>query len=195
MNNSNIQYIAFMVFAVFISSASQIVLKKSANKTYKNIFYEYFNAPVIISYTVFLSTSLFTVYALKYVPLSIVPIIESTGYIFIAILGKVFLKEDLNKKKIIGILIIAGIISLFLSKKEKMTNVVLIIVTVFCIVATLLNVTGLPSNFVVEKVIGFSVLLVTIVGNYLRFYKKDYSAVPKVVVAISTIIAFVLMIL
>ena len=95
-----------MVFAVFISSASQIVLKKSANKTYKNIFYEYFNAPVIISYTVFLSTSLFTVYALKYVPLSIVPIIESTGYIFIAILGKVFLKEDLNKKKIIGILII-----------------------------------------------------------------------------------------
>lgn len=96
---------------------------------------------------------------------------------------------------IIGILIIAGIISLFLSKKEKMTNVVIIIVTVFCIVATLLNVTGLPSNFVVEKVIGFSVLLVTIVGNYLRFYKKDYSAVPKVVVAISTIIAFVLMIL
>ena len=95
----------------------------------------------------------------------------------------------------IGILIIVGIIVLFLAKKEKMINIVMIIVTVFAVISTVLNVTGLPSNFVAEKIVGFGIVLVTIVGNYLRFYKKDYSMVPRLIVTISTITAFLLMVL
>lgn len=110
MNNS-IYFIALMVFAVFISSVSQIILKKSANKTYKNIFYEYFNAPVIISYTVFVLATLINVVCLRWVPLSYAPIIESTGYIFILMLGKIFLKEKISKQKLFGVgIIILGII-------------------------------------------------------------------------------------
>ena len=39
------------------------------------------------------------------------PILESTGYIFVAVMGYIFLKERLNRRKMAGIaLILVGII-------------------------------------------------------------------------------------
>ena len=50
-------------------------------------------------------------FAYKYVPLSSGPILESTGYIFVAVLGYFVLKERFTKKKVIGMaLIIFGIL-------------------------------------------------------------------------------------
>ena len=37
-------------------------------------------------------------YSYKYVPLSIGPMIEAVGYVFVAVLGRIFLKEKLSKK-------------------------------------------------------------------------------------------------
>ena len=52
-----------------------------------------------------------TMLALKKVPLSMQPILESTGYIFVAVMGYIFLKERLSKRKLAGIaLILVGII-------------------------------------------------------------------------------------
>ena len=50
-------------------------------------------------------------YALKVVPLSLSPILESAGYIFVAVLSLLFLKEKMTKKQLIGTgFIIAGVI-------------------------------------------------------------------------------------
>ena len=88
----NIKYtfILLFIFSVFISSCSQILLKKAANKTYKNIIEEYLNPLVIAAYSVFLLSSFLTMYSYKYVPLSIGPMIEAMGYVFVAVLGRIF---------------------------------------------------------------------------------------------------------
>ncbi|MGN0334201.1 MAG: EamA family transporter [Lachnospiraceae bacterium] len=109
----NIKYlfICLFLFSVFISSCSQILLKKGANKTYKNIIEEYLNPLVITAYSIFLLSSFLTMYSYKYVPLSIGPMIEAVGYVFIAVLGRIFLKEKINKKTAIGMgLILIGIV-------------------------------------------------------------------------------------
>lgn len=105
------KYVFMFLAAVFISSVSQIMLKKSANRTYDNKLKEYLNPLVIISYVLFFGATLFTVMAYKYVPLSLGPILESSGYFFVTVLGMIFLKEKVGKKKGMGLLIIlAGII-------------------------------------------------------------------------------------
>lgn len=109
----NIKYlfICLFLFSVFISSCSQILLKKGANRTYKNIIEEYMNPLVISAYGIFLVSSFLTMYSYKYVPLSIGPMIEAVGYVFVAVLGKIFLKEEINKKMALGMgLILVGIV-------------------------------------------------------------------------------------
>lgn len=104
-------YIMIFLISVFISSVSQIILKTSANVKYENKIREYLNFKVIISYGFFFLSSLMTIWAYKGVPLSMGPIFEASGYIWVAILGRLILKEELKKRKAIGILIImVGII-------------------------------------------------------------------------------------
>lgn len=105
------KYIILFLSAVFISSASQIMLKKSADKTYDNAIKEYLNPWVVIAYGLFFGATLVTVLAYKYVPLSMGPILESAGYFFVTILGMIFLKEKVGKKKAAGLVVIlVGII-------------------------------------------------------------------------------------
>lgn len=104
-------YILIFLVSVFISSVSQIVLKKSANRKYKNKLREYLNFPVIMSYSLFFASSLLTVLAYKGVPLSKGPILEATGYIWVAVLGRIFLGENLKREKVFGmVMIIVGIL-------------------------------------------------------------------------------------
>lgn len=49
--------------------------------------------------------------AYKYVPLSMGPVLESSGYIFVTILGVLVLKEKISKRKLLGMtVIIIGIV-------------------------------------------------------------------------------------
>ncbi len=103
-------YACIMVASVFIASVSQIILKISAGKTYETKIKEYINPLVIGAYLVFFVSTFVTMYALKKVPLSLAPILESTGYIFVSVLGWLFLKEKLSRRKLIGMgVIILGI--------------------------------------------------------------------------------------
>ncbi len=105
------KYVILFLSAVFISSVSQIMLKKSADISYDNKIKEYLNPWVVIAYILFFGATLVNVIAYKYVPLSLGPILESNGYFFVTILGMIFLKEKVGKKKAMGLLIIfAGIV-------------------------------------------------------------------------------------
>ena len=93
MNNYRIA-VGVLLCSVLISSVSQIMLKVSANKTWPDRLAEYFNPMVILSY----------------VPLSMSPILESTSYIFVSIMGYFLLKEKFSKRKLTGLgLILVGI--------------------------------------------------------------------------------------
>ena len=106
-------YVFLFVFSVFISSVSQTILKTSAEKKYDNRLQEYLNPKVIIAYGIFFLSSLITVVAYKYVPLSLGPILESCGYIFITLLGYFILHEKVGKKKLIGLMVILMGICIF----------------------------------------------------------------------------------
>lgn len=99
-------YAGIFIFSIFISSVSQIMLKKSALKHYDSKIKEYFNLLVIIAYSIFFISSSVTIVAYKYVPLSMGPILESSGYIFVNGLSYLFLRERLSKRKLTGMIII-----------------------------------------------------------------------------------------
>lgn len=108
---NNLPFILLFILSVFIASISQILLKISANGKHNSQINEYLNVKVIIAYSLFVISLLLTTFAYKKIPLSFGPIIESLGIIFIVILGKLILKENLTLKKLIGIgLILIGII-------------------------------------------------------------------------------------
>ena len=76
------KYIVLFLFSVFISSVSQILLKSSAKQQYEKSWKDYLNWKVIVAYGIFFISSLLTVFAYRYVPLSMGPILEASGYLY-----------------------------------------------------------------------------------------------------------------
>ncbi len=113
MNNMAMIFSCVFLGSVLISSASQILLKKSADKTYDNKLKEYLNPLVIAAYAMFFCSMMITMYCYKYVDVSAGPILESAGYVFVAVLGYIFLKEKFTVKKVIGMLLILAGIAIF----------------------------------------------------------------------------------
>ena len=99
-------YLIIKIISVLIASFSQILLKQSAMKQYKNSFYEYFNWRVILAYSLFFGSLILGIYALKGLSVSMSAIIESLSYLLIPVLCFIFLNEKINYKQIIGIVII-----------------------------------------------------------------------------------------
>ncbi len=110
MNGINWIYALVLIGGVFISSVSQILLKKSADREHGSFIREYLNPAVIISYSVFVIATFMSIYAYKGIPLSMGAILDSTGYIFVTVLSAVFLKEKPTIRKVTALcIIIAGI--------------------------------------------------------------------------------------
>ena len=106
----DIRYALFLVVGTFISSFSQVLLKKEAEVPHDSFIKEYLNPRVIIAYTIFFLSTLLSVFAYKGIPLSFGPIIEATGYLYVVMWGKLIFKENIGVKKIISlVLILAGI--------------------------------------------------------------------------------------
>ena len=108
--NNKVLFSLIFIFGVFISSLSQIILKKSAMSQYESKIKEYLNPKVIFAYTIFFGATFCSIFAYKVIPLSFGPILESAGYIFVSLFSWLLLKQRISKRKIIGlILIIIGI--------------------------------------------------------------------------------------
>lgn len=110
MKHELLLYAGLLLFGVFLSAVSQVMLKKAALKEYSSKIKEYLNPLVIFAYVIFIGTTLISVYAYRVVPLSLGPILEATSYIYVTIFGVVIFRESINVRKISGLLlIIAGI--------------------------------------------------------------------------------------
>lgn len=111
MSNSLFLYVGIALVSIFASSISQVMLKKAAMREYKNIMAEYFNPLVISAYALFFCCSLVMVFVYRGIPLSLGPVLEATGYIYITLFGVVIFEEKINVKKLIALgLIIIGIV-------------------------------------------------------------------------------------
>ena len=106
-----IKYAGVLLAGTFISAVSQVLLKKSALKKYDSVLREYLNPRVFFAYLLFVIATLMSVIAYKGIPLSMGPLLEATGYIYITIFGITIFKEKMNRKKLMALLcIVMGII-------------------------------------------------------------------------------------
>lgn len=104
-------YVGIALFGVFVSGISQVLLKKSANRHYESAAREYLNPLVVFAYVLFVASTLLSTLAFKVIPLSMGPILDATGYIYVTAFGVLIFHERLNRKKLMALaLIVAGII-------------------------------------------------------------------------------------
>ena len=106
-------YSVILLFGVFISAVSQAILKKESVKKHDSVSREYLNINVIIAYILFIVTTFLSIYAYKVVPLSMGPVLESTSYIWITIIGVVFFKEVITRRRLFALILIVGGIIIF----------------------------------------------------------------------------------
>ncbi len=103
-------YAGFILLGTFISSVSQVLLKKSAERTYGSRLEEYLNPFVIIAYIIFFIATFLSILAYKEIPLSMGPVLEATSYIYVTLFGAKIFHEKIEHKKILALcLIISGI--------------------------------------------------------------------------------------
>lgn len=106
----NVKYVLFLIFSVFISAVSQILLKKSALEKHGSWIREYLNVKVVLAYLLFFCAVLIDLLALRYVPVSFVPVIETSSYIFVIAFSRIIFKEKISLKQYLAIaLVLAGI--------------------------------------------------------------------------------------
>jgi len=111
MNSRVWLFTGVYLIGVLIAAISQILLKKSAGVQCEKWYQEYLNLRVICAYFILFCSTICTVIAYKDLPLSMGPILGALEYLFVPVLGRVLLKEQFNKKKVLGlVVIIIGVI-------------------------------------------------------------------------------------
>ena len=110
MTETMLLYGGIMLVSVFVSSVSQVLLKKAASRTYERRIDEYLNPMVIFAYVLFLLTTLLTVFAYRGIPLSLGPVLEATSYLYVTAFGALIFKEKVTPKRLVALaLIVVGI--------------------------------------------------------------------------------------
>ena len=108
MDGQMFTHAVLALFGVFISGISQVMLKKSAMKSHNSGLAEYLNPLVVLAYLLFVVATLLSTFAYKVIPLSMGPILDATGYIYVTIFGVAIFHEKMNKKKVLALAFIIG---------------------------------------------------------------------------------------
>jgi len=102
-------YLLILLSAI-ITASSQILLKVSANKKHRNIFTEYINLNVLISYIGYILVLFINVIIYTQIDYRYGVVINSLATIMIMILSRLILRERITKRRVIGnVLILIGI--------------------------------------------------------------------------------------
>lgn len=98
-----------------ITAFSQIILKKSADRKYKSVFFEYLNPYVIFSYVCYIGVLVLNVFIYTKVDYRFGVVINSMSTVFVMLLSHIILKEVITKRRIIGnVIIVCGILAFML---------------------------------------------------------------------------------
>ena len=109
--NKAILGVSLVLSGNFIASVSQVILKMAASKNYSSRVRALLNAKVILAYGLFFSTTILTIFALRYIPITMCAALEATGQIFVPLMSCVCLGEKISKKRFLGMtLIVLGIV-------------------------------------------------------------------------------------
>ncbi len=102
-----------MILAQFIAASSQMLLKKSATKEYKNFIREYLNGWVICGYGLLFLAMIISIFCYSGLGYMGVVVLEPINYVLVMILSRVFFKEKFTPRKLFGVLFIVCGIAVF----------------------------------------------------------------------------------
>lgn len=106
-----VKYFIIAIISGMLSSFSQILLKKSAQREEESIVKQYINPYVIGGYAITATCMILTILAYRGMPFKYGAVLESLTYLYIMVLSRIFIGEKLTKKKVIGnLIIVAGVI-------------------------------------------------------------------------------------
>ena len=104
-------FAALNLLGVFVSAVSQVMLKKSASREHGSVVKEYLNPLVVFAYVLFVGATFFSVLSYKGIPLSMGPVLDATGYLWVTLFGVTIFHERMNAKKLLALaLIVCGIV-------------------------------------------------------------------------------------
>lgn len=102
--------IAFIIIATWIGAYGALYLKRGAQELKGKFIQKLTNKKIWFGLMLYGLASVFSLIALKHENVSIIYPMTSMSYIWVALLSKKYLDEDLNKHKVVGIvLIILGV--------------------------------------------------------------------------------------
>lgn len=113
MMNMTIRFSMLLAFlAVLVASVAQILLKKAALRNQDASFLRKFlNVPVILGYGMMFGSTFLNVIALRQMPLSMTPVTEATGYLWVPLLSWAVMHVRPTRQHVIGgAVIIAGML-------------------------------------------------------------------------------------
>jgi multidrug transporter EmrE-like cation transporter len=104
--------ILYLVSVIVFTGSSQVLLKMGANSANKKKFIvAYANPYTFTAYSLYMLTTILTVYALKNIPLNLFYASTSLKFVLILILSRLMLREKINSRKVFAVLlIVAGVI-------------------------------------------------------------------------------------
>ena len=104
------KYMLLLYIGTFFTAFSQLLLKQSANRSYRHPVFEYLNWRVITAYGIFVGVLLLNTYAYTHVDMKYGAVIDTFSYVFVMLLSYFILKEKFTKGKLAGnLLIMTGI--------------------------------------------------------------------------------------
>lgn len=104
------KYMLLMFGCTLLTAFSQLLLKQSANRTYRSVLLEYLNWRVILSYGIFALVLLLNTYAFTRVDMKYGAVIDTFSYVFVMLLSWLVLKEKFTRGKVVGnLLIMTGV--------------------------------------------------------------------------------------
>ncbi len=99
------------IASVLVASVGQIFMKREAGEKHASFFAKFLNFRVIFAYVLMLLSLFLNSLALRELPLSVLPCITSTSFIWIILLSAICFRERPTVKKVCGaLLIVVGII-------------------------------------------------------------------------------------
>lgn len=93
----------------------------------------------------------------------------------------------------IGLAIISGIlvVMLFLAKNEKVKNITFNLLILWSLFICFINVSSLPSNFIIERLVGYIIGLLVFIGLYIKIKIPNKINLAYIFVVSSTLLGLI----
>ena len=104
-------HVLALAAAIILTAVSQVMLRAGAMGKGNSMVAAVFNSKTLIGYLIFLVVILLTIFAMQKIPLKSVSAFNGISYVLVPLMARLFVKDPLNTRMMIGlVMIVFGIV-------------------------------------------------------------------------------------